>query len=93
LKDEGSISNKISAAMYEDIKSDLVTVSHESRGVVVHLAEELLFASGSADLKKTSLKSMDVLASVLRTLPNEIRIEGHTDDIPINNELFPSNWQ
>lgn len=86
------IESKLRGAMYEDMKANLVTMSEDERGIVVHLAEELLFASGSATLKNSSLGSMDLIASVLRTLPNEIRVEGHTDDIPINTAVFPSNW-
>lgn len=86
------IENKLRGAMYEDMKSNLVTVSQDERGVVVHVAEELLFASGNATLKSSSLTSMDLLASVLKALPNDIRVEGHTDDVPISTPAFPSNW-
>lgn len=88
-----NIQSKIRGAMYDDLKSNLISISEDERGVVVHLAEELLFASGSATLKTTSLSSMDLLASVLKTLPNEVRIEGHTDDVPIKTTAYPSNWQ
>lgn len=87
------IESKVRGAMYEDLKSNLITISRDERGIVVHLAEELLFSSGSATLKGSSLTSMDLLASVLKTLPNEIRVEGHTDDVPINTSVFSSNWQ
>ena len=87
------IVGKVRGAMYEDVKSNLVSVSQDERGVVVHVAEELLFPSGSATLKGSSLSSLDLLAGVLKTLPNDIRIEGHTDDVPINTATFPSNWQ
>jgi chemotaxis protein MotB len=92
LTERESIANKVRSAMYEDLKSSLVTVSQDSRGVVVHLAEELLFASGNADLKSSSTRSLDLLAGVLKTLPNEIRVEGHTDNVPIHTAAFPSNW-
>jgi chemotaxis protein MotB len=92
LTEREDIANKVQSAMYEDLKSDLVTVSQDTRGVVVHLAEELLFASGKADLKSSSTGSLDLLAGVLKTLPNEIRVEGHTDNVPIHTPAFPSNW-
>ncbi|HXF99552.1 MAG TPA: OmpA family protein [Bacteroidota bacterium] len=90
--DRLDIESKVRAALYEDIRSGLVSVSQDDRGVVVRLAEELLFASGSATLKQSSLASLDMLASILKTVPNEIRIEGHTDDVPIHTAEFPSNW-
>ncbi|MDL1893167.1 chemotaxis protein MotB [Sphingobacteriales bacterium CHB3] len=92
MPDRMSIERKLQGALYQDLQSQLVSVSQDSRGVVVHLAEELLFASGSATLKNTSMGSLDLLASVLKTLPNEIRVEGHTDDVPISTAMFPSNW-
>ncbi|MBX2989595.1 MAG: OmpA family protein [Bacteroidetes bacterium] len=92
MPDRMSIERKLHGALYQDLQSQLVSVSQDSRGVVVHLAEELLFASGSATLKNTSTGSLDLLASVLKTLPNEIRVEGHTDNVPISTTMFPSNW-
>ncbi|MBI5474546.1 MAG: OmpA family protein [Ignavibacteriae bacterium] len=87
------IAGKIRAAMTEDLKTNMVDVSQDSRGVVVHLAEELLFPSGSATLKSSSLSRLDKLGEVLATLRNDIRVEGHTDNVPINTSTFPSNWQ
>lgn len=92
LTEREDVANKVRSAMYEDLKSNLVTISQDARGVVVHLAEELLFASGKADLKSSSTGSLDLLAGVLKTLPNEIRVEGHTDNVPIHTAAFPSNW-
>jgi chemotaxis protein MotB len=69
-----------------------VTISNNERGVTVHMAEQLLFASGSADLKESSLQTLDALAQVIKRLPNDIRVEGHTDNVPINTPRFPSNW-
>ncbi|MER3522602.1 MAG: hypothetical protein C4326_00680 [Ignavibacteria bacterium] len=90
--DRLTIESKIRGAMYEDIRSQTITLSQDERGVVIHIAEEVLFASGSALLKSSSRTTLDLLASVLKTVPNEIRIEGHTDDMPIQTSAFPSNW-
>jgi chemotaxis protein MotB len=69
-----------------------VTITENERGITVHIMEELLFASGSADLKVTSLAMLDTLSAVLQRLPNDLRVEGHTDNVPINTTQFPSNW-
>jgi chemotaxis protein MotB len=69
-----------------------ISVSENERGVTVHIMEELLFASGRAEIKTASLPALDTLASVLRRLPNDLRVEGHTDNVPINTPWFPSNW-
>ncbi len=86
------IEARVRSAMYEDLQNQMVSVSQDTRGVVVHLAEELLFPSGSATLKGASLSRLDLLGAVLKTLSNELRIEGHTDDVPISTAAFPSNW-
>ena len=92
VSDSQVIEKKLQGALFEDMRSNLVSVTHDERGVTVHLAEELLFASGDAALKNTSLGSLDLLASVLKSLSNEIRVEGHTDNVPIHTSEYPSNW-
>lgn len=65
------------------------------------LPSELLFASGSANLGEEGQRELDKLAEVLldvaSAIPDDIdwilRIDGHTDRIPINTEAFPSNWE
>jgi chemotaxis protein MotB len=86
------ISNRLTGAIESAGAQRLVFISQTERGVIIHMMEELLFASGKADLKSSSLKTLDILADVLRELPNDIRVEGHTDNIPIGTTEFPSNW-
>ena len=52
-----------------------------------------LFDSGRADLKPDGVVLVDSLAVRLRDMTNEVRIEGHTDSVPISTPLFPSNWE
>ena len=73
-------------------KSLPITITQDERGVTVHLQEQLLFSSGSADLKETSLTTLDQLAEVLKKMKNDVRVEGHTDNVPIATAAFPSNW-
>lgn len=65
----------------------------EERGLVVRFADRVLFDLGRADLRPDSKQVLDSVAKVLKPLPNAIRVEGHTDDLPIHNERFPSNWE
>lgn len=62
-------------------------------GVVISLSGNVLFDSGRADLKPEGLVLLDALAERLAQLPNEVRIEGHTDNVPIETDLYPSNWE
>ena len=86
------IANDLEQALNPDGKQIPISVSTSERGVTVHIMEELLFASGNADLKQASLPAMDTLAGVLRRLRNDLRVEGHTDNVPISTPQFPSNW-
>ena len=92
------------AAPYDNLKNDIETLintndysssiklEENSRGITIHILEEIVFPSGSADLKKGWLIVLSQLAAIIRKLPNDIRIEGHTDNVPISNIVFPSNW-
>lgn len=61
-------------------------------GLIISLEELGFFDSGSAKLRPGSEATLNRIALALRPLPNEISIEGHTDNVPIHNSLFASNW-
>jgi chemotaxis protein MotB len=69
-----------------------VTLEENERGITIHILENILFPSGKAELNITSKLVLNELAGILRQLPNDIRVEGHTDNIPISSVLYPSNW-
>jgi chemotaxis protein MotB len=70
-----------------------VEVGTSREGIVISLAGNLLFDSGKSDLKPQGLVLLDSLADRLKSMSNEIRIEGHTDNVPIATPLYPSNWE
>ena len=85
------IEKEIHDAMGAGMKKDLVASRRMRRGITIHIMEELLFNSGHTDFKASSLIVLDSLASVLKKIPNDIRIKG----IPImfrSASQFPSNW-
>jgi chemotaxis protein MotB len=62
--------------------------------MVVELAENILFDSGRAELKKEGKEALEQVASVLASIENrDFQIAGHTDNIPIKSARFPSNWE
>jgi len=71
-----------------DIKTEIT-----ERGLVVHIMESALFKDASANLEPRALEILDLIADKTRDIPNHIRVEGHTDDRPINTIRFPSNWE
>jgi chemotaxis protein MotB len=68
-------------------------VTKTERGFVVSLAEAGFFAPGEADVREDALNLVDDLADSLNGSAPLIRVEGHTDSIPIATERFPSNWE
>ena len=86
------IARDLEQALNPDGQQMPISVTQNERGVTVHIMEELLFASGSADIKQASLPALDTLAGVIKKLRNDLRVEGHTDNVPISTVQFPSNW-
>ncbi|MFW5962495.1 MAG: flagellar motor protein MotB [bacterium] len=70
-----------------------VEVSETKRGLVVRLTGEVLYDLGEAVIKPTGQEVLDGLVDILNGVSNDIAVEGHTDDWPINNDNFPSNWE
>lgn len=69
-----------------------ITVEQNERGITLHILDDILFPSGSSVLNENSKDVLKKLATIIRRLPNDIRVEGHTDNIPISSGLYPSNW-
>lgn len=74
------------------IQSTLVSTIEE-RGLVVSIQETLLFESGSADITSRARDILEKISTVLVAAPNQIKVEGHTDNLPIRTPQFPSNWE
>ncbi len=70
-----------------------VTLDLTERGLILHFTDRVLFESGSADLRPGAREVLDRISPILAEIPNHIRIEGHTDNVPINTFRFPSNWE
>lgn len=77
------------AAQFKDRE---VFVEASEGEVTVGLSNEVTFASGDAALSPAALEPLGKAAEILARLPNAIRVEGHTDDVPIATARFPSNW-
>ncbi|HSZ18210.1 MAG TPA: flagellar motor protein MotB [Candidatus Acidoferrum sp.] len=83
----------IQRALDPEIHRHEVTMSMRREGLVVSLKEMGFFDSGSATVRPGSLDAISRLAVVLKQRPENLRIEGHTDNIPIHTARFASNWE
>jgi chemotaxis protein MotB len=75
------------------ITQDLVNVRRTGRAIEVEFRTDILFGSGSATLAPAAGDAIRHLAHVLRAYTNPVRVEGHTDNVPISTAAFPSNWE
>lgn len=75
------------------IVDQVVSVARASAWIEVDMKSSLLFASGSADLGPGALPVLRQISELLRVSFNEIHVEGHTDNVPINTLQFSSNWE
>lgn len=73
--------------------SENIIIYEQERGLVISLKDTLLFASGSDVLSPRARTIIAGLGNALVKLNNYIRVEGHTDDLPISNGRFASNWE
>lgn len=75
------------------VKAGKVRVTQNGRGVSVEINASVLFDSGDATLTFESKEALRAVAQLLKDDPHAIRVEGHTDNVPISNTHFPSNWE
>jgi chemotaxis protein MotB len=75
------------------VDADLVAVRRHQFWLEVEVRSDILFPSGVAALSNEAYPALDALAATLVKYPNPLRVEGHTDDLPISTRLFRSNWE
>ena len=72
---------------------DEIYLAFLGEGLIMRLSEHALFDQGSADISAEALPLLDKIGAIISKTAYLIRIEGHTDNLPIHTELFPSNWE
>ncbi|BCN30710.1 OmpA family protein [Anaeromicropila herbilytica] len=70
-----------------------VTMTTEKRGLVITFSDKIFFDSGKALIKSNMNKTLKQIATLLNSTDNSIVVEGHTDNVPIKNAYYSSNWQ
>jgi chemotaxis protein MotB len=91
--DLGTIQKQLTRALAPEIERHEVVLKENRDGLVISLREIGFYESGSANLRATSEAAVQTIAQVLSAQGNNIRIEGHTDNVPIHNAQFASNWE
>jgi chemotaxis protein MotB len=84
--------NSLQHSLKTEIESGQLKITLEHRGLVISLREAAFFASGDDTIYPKAYPSIARIADAIRELPNPVRLEGHTDSLPIHNSRFRSNW-
>ena len=87
------IADKVEQAMAPLIDRQLMVVRRHRMNLEVEIRADVLFPSGVANLSPQALPPLRELAGILSGFVNPLRVEGHTDDVPIATAEFPSNWE
>ncbi|TWI02805.1 chemotaxis protein MotB [Luteimonas cucumeris] len=88
-----SIAGNLERALAPLIDRKLVVIKRAELWLEVQINSDILFPTGSATLEAAARDTVSSLAGVLAGVPNSVRVEGYTDDRPINTFQFPSNWE
>lgn len=83
----------LSAQLQEEIAAGKLEVSLEPRGLVISLSQAVFFPSGEDMIDPSTYPIVGKIAELLNSQPNRIRMEGHTDSVPIHTQRFRSNWE
>lgn len=91
---DDKLAAEVRGLLQKDALSEKISVAADQRGVVIRLKEQVLFDLGRAELRPEALSVLGKIAAALNEVSDrEIRVEGHTDDLPINTVVYPSNWE
>ncbi|RJG01186.1 flagellar motor protein MotD [Noviherbaspirillum sedimenti] len=88
-----AIARQIQQALAPLVKRGIVRVTQTSRGVKVEINASILFAPGDARLTAESGEALTAIAGIMKEDSHAMQVEGHTDNVPISNAAFPSNWE
>lgn len=94
--DPGSLSEvrvQLQQRLAGAILANQVAIEMDPRGLLISIREAGAFAASRADLSDTAQSILAEVGDALATIANHVRVEGHTDDVPIHTDRFASNWE
>jgi chemotaxis protein MotB len=77
----------------ENALNNVVSANRSERGVVLVLQDSILFNPGEAEVLPSALPFLTKVGNLLSQIDNDIKVEGHTDDVPMSSFRYPSNWE
>jgi len=92
-KDFRQIKSAIEAYLIKQGAQNKVSLTITRRGLIVSLKEAGFFNSGQAYIRPDAYELINTISEVMTQYNNPLRVEGHTDNVPISTGQFPSNWE
>ncbi len=89
----GKIADAVEKALESLVDQGVITITRNALWIEVEIRDSILFPSGSARLQEGAIPVLEELARILLDFPNPVRVEGYTDNVPINTIVYPSNWE
>ena len=83
----------LSKSLEDEIHQGKIEMHLEPRGLVVSRRQATFFNSGADTVDPNTYSSVEKIAQIIHDLPNSVRLEGHTDAVPIHTARFHSNWE
>ncbi|MBK1694253.1 flagellar motor protein MotD [Chromatium weissei] len=93
LKEVKEMSQEIESSLGGLINDDKIQVTRKAYWLEITINSSLLFSSGSATLETAAKPALENVAAILSKRNARIHVEGHTDNLPIKNPIYPSNWE
>ena len=90
---EGDETQALNETLAEFASAPGVNVRYSSQGAHISFEDGLLFNFGKADINSSGFAFLDKMAALIHKMPGSVRVEGHTDNVPIHTRRFPSNWE
>lgn len=84
---------RLKVALKDEIDNGDVAIQTEGAKVIIHVLENASFDSGSADIRPEFLPVLQKIAELIESTNGAVNVSGHTDNVPISNERFRSNWE
>lgn len=87
------MADEVRKALKDLIDQNQVQVRQNALSLEVEIRTDILFPSGVAQVATGAIPVVEQVGAILKPFPNQIRVEGHTDNRPISTAVFPSNWE
>ncbi len=92
IKETREHARRLRTALKEELDKGSVAIKTEGMKIIIHIKENASFDSGMADLREGFRPALVKMGDLINTSSGEVTISGHTDNVPIDNDRFRSNW-